>query len=566
MKKIFTYVIALFCISIQAKLSHAQEIVIKAEEYKQQFDGAGVSIGLFMGHHYSMSAENQEKAIQLVNRDLNMKYLQDYIGIYPVDDPAYFDRRANYIKAAKVYQPDVQVSMVGNIFPDNLRTDVTFDGKTYRVLDTDDPEIYDKLAGWYFDLFQGFKDRGVDVDILNVVNEPDLANCNNQCRRLHYGQNGDTQKGVSLIFTQAVTKFKEMLNDPQINTSGMKVPLIMGPSTISPNGCLSYIRYFKANYPEAWDQIDIVATHQYINGAREDLFDEIVEESEGKIIHQSETHASRFANQADDLGSLPVSDGHRTALSLARLFGVSLNNGGVNAWYYFENNYPNEFHPGGLIRVFWQDDNPTPYKQYYAFKQLTSAQPAFSNVVERTLNGVTDTDVTAFRKMGEDTVYVNITNFSGSAKAYKIEIESGSGLMSVRGVTARVTDATLNDAVQLNESYSPLQDKVIYRADEYSVNTLRIAVTNLVTSVDDEINQSTIDVWRQGDLLIARNENAKQLTSMTIHSLEGRKMKFTNASIENRFEVNVSDLKTGVYVVNIITGDTVESRKVYIAN
>ncbi|MEL7002602.1 MAG: T9SS type A sorting domain-containing protein [Bacteroidota bacterium] len=553
----------LFCaFLIMSGWSSAQQITIKSEEYKQQFDGAGVSIGLFLGHHYSMSEENQDRAIQMINRDLNMQYLQDYIGIYPVDDPAYFDRRADYIKAAKAYRPDIEVSMVGNIFPDNLRTDVTFQGNTYRVLDTDDPEIYDKLAGWYFDLFQGFKDRGVDVDILNVVNEPDLGNCANQCRRLHYGQNGDTEKGVSLIFTQAVTKFKEMLNDPEINTSGMKVPLIMGPSTISPNGALNYIRYFKANYPEAWNQIDIVATHQYINGDREDLFEELLVESEGKIIHQSETHASRFANQADRLGTLPVSDGHRTALSFARLFGTAINNG-VNAWYYFENNYPNDFHPGGLIRVFWQDDDPAPYKQYYAFQQLTSAQPPFSHVVERTLDNVTDTEVTTFRKIGEDTVYVNITNFSGEAKAYLVDIESA----TIRSVSANVTDATLNNEQQLNETFSTPKENLIYRAEKYSVNTLRIAITNVVSSISDTFDRDkSLDVWRQGDFLMVQNNTANPIKSLTLLSMDGKKQKSIELIDKNYFELNVQGLASGVYILNVVTNSASESRKVLISN
>ena len=248
--------------------------------------------------------------------------------------------------------------MVGNKFPDDLRTDQVVNGNTYRVLDTDDPEIYDKLANWYFQLFQYYKDNDLEIEIFNVVNEPDLINpcTGGSCRQYEYGYDGDTEKGVSLIFTQALPKFKAMLNDPEINTSGIKVPLIMGPSSFSPDGCLDYIRYFKANYPEAWNQIDIVALHQYNNGARDDVFKEILTEIGDKPFHQSETHAARNQRGIDDLGNLPVSEELRTVLSLARIFSVAVNNG-VSAWYYFMNNYPGNFEPPGLMQVAWQSDN-----------------------------------------------------------------------------------------------------------------------------------------------------------------------------------------------------------------
>ncbi|TRX60010.1 hypothetical protein FNH22_08125 [Fulvivirga sp. M361] len=506
MRVISLYFILIFISNVL--VLQAQNITVNINDYKHQFEGAGVSIGLFMGHHYSMNAENQDKAIQLINKDLNMKYLQDYIGIYPSDDPAYFDRRANYIKAAKSYRPDIQVSMVGNIFPDDLRHDIVVNNKTYAVLNTDDPEIYDKLAQWYFELFKGFHDRGVTVDILNVVNEPDLANCNNQCRKYHYGYDGDTQKGVSIIFTEAVTKFKAMLNDPQINTANMKVPLIMGPSTISPNGCLSYIKYFKKNYPEAWNQIDIVATHQYINGSRDDLFEEILAEIEGKTFHQSETHASRFANQADNLGNLPIDEDHRTALSLANLFGTAVNNG-VSAWYYFENNYPDTFHPGGLIQVAWQSTNPVPYKHYYAYRQLTSAQPAFSHVVGHDVTGISNAETTTFRKADEDTVYVHFSNFLSVNKNITVTLEDIGGAQTINSLSIRRTSSANDDDIVLDENYTDGRTQLTFTAAGYSVNTLKIGFNKAVTSVEDFNRKEAISLFYddQGVSLISQGND-----------------------------------------------------------
>ncbi|HMQ44194.1 MAG TPA: hypothetical protein PKC63_07570, partial [Mariniflexile sp.] len=241
----------------------AQNIVLNAEDYKQQFIGGGVSIGLYMNNHYSTSPAVQDQAIQLLAKDTNMKYFQDYIEIYPSDDPAYFDRRANYIKAAKVYRPELEFSLVGQKFPKDVMREIVVNGEKFQALNTDDPLIYDKLANWFFELFKGFYERGVSVEIFNVVNEPDL---NTGFRKQHYGLNGNTMEGAARVFKYAVPKFKAMLNDPVKNTLNMKVPLIMGPSTISPNGCIEYIDYFKTNHPDVWKSIDIIATHQYING------------------------------------------------------------------------------------------------------------------------------------------------------------------------------------------------------------------------------------------------------------------------------------------------------------
>ena len=72
----------------------AQSLTIDLDDPQQEYEGAGVSISLYLGHHFSMNAENQDKAIRLINQDLNMQYLQDYPDErYPSDDPDYFQRR-----------------------------------------------------------------------------------------------------------------------------------------------------------------------------------------------------------------------------------------------------------------------------------------------------------------------------------------------------------------------------------------------------------------------------------------------------------------------------------------
>ena len=451
----------------------AQNIVLNAEDYKQQFIGGGVSIGLYMNNHYSTSPAVQDQAIQLLAKDTNMKYFQDYIEIYPSDDPAYFDRRANYIKAAKVYRPELEFSLVGQKFPKDVMREIVVNGEKFQALNTDDPLIYDKLANWFFELFKGFYERGVSVEIFNVVNEPDL---NTGFRKQHYGLNGNTMEGAARVFKYAVPKFKAMLNDPVKNTLNMKVPLIMGPSTISPNGCIEYIDYFKTNHLDVWKSIDIIATHQYINGGNPDLFKTIVAKAEGKPIYQSETHALK--GDALNLDAVFASRDIKAALSLSNLFNTAVNNG-VSSWWYFENNYPNvEVHPGGLLSIPDKALQATPYKHYYAFKALTSAQPPLSHVIGFTLDKDPKTELIAFRKKNENTVYAHFSNYNTKAKDISITVKGASGNKKITGYTVTVTSETNNGAVLDSKVFDTPQDSIKLSAISLSINTIKITLAN----------------------------------------------------------------------------------------
>ncbi|WP_179021770.1 hypothetical protein [Winogradskyella forsetii] len=446
-----------------------QEIVLNVEDYKHQFIGGGVSIGLFLGHHYSMNETAQDQAIQMIAKDCNMKYLQDYIQIYPVDDPPYFDRRANYVKAAKIYRPEIEFSLVGNKFPDDLLHDITVNGETLQALNTDDPLIYDRLAQWYFDLFKGFYDRGVSVEILNVVNEPDL---DRTFRKHHYGLNGDTKEAVARIFKYAVPKFKDLLNNPAVNTTGMQVPLIMGPSTISPAGCIDYINFFKSEHPDVWNEIDIVATHQYEYGGNSLLFDDIANSIEDKRFYQSETHAQR----GDDLSYVSVDDPLDAALSLSNLFSTAVG-GGVSSWYYFENNYPNEFHPGGLLSVPWNAQEPVPYKHYYAFKQLTSTQPSNSHILGYTNPINARSDVLAFRKMDQDTLYLNYSNYTNKNREITLIMTDGNSEKFKAGSYSVITtDENNNEVLTASETFSTALDTLRFTVNKFSINTVKISI------------------------------------------------------------------------------------------
>jgi hypothetical protein len=539
MKKCYFILVFLFSTTL-----YGQVINIKADNFYHIFEGAGVSIGLYMGHHWSMNEPNRDKAIQLINKDCNMRYLQDYCDRYPADDPAYYDRRADYIKAAKVYQPNMKISMVGNKFPRVLMHDSLIGGVLKPILNTDDPLIYDKVADWFFQLFKGFKDRGVEVDILNVVNEPDFD------KKFYYGQGGNTEQAVALIFTRSVVKFKEMLNNPTINTSNMRVPLIMGPSTLDPGRCVYYIKYFKQNYPEAWRQIDIVATHQYTNGTNETMLNGIQAEAGVKPYFQSEMHT----NRGDNLGTLPINEEHRGILSLANVFGPAIRSG-VSAWFYFENNYPNVYTPAGLLYVSWQSTNPVPYRHYYAFKQLTSAQPAFSNVVENTVSGFPNSDVLIFRKGNEDTLYAHVSNFSGQTRPVTLNFAGSSGnIYKVKSYTVRVTDGVLNDETSAPISFQVPPSGFMHAVNPYSVNTFKIVLKKEGTSATTQTNENTAFQFLQSaEKVYISSHNNQRIKSVTVHNIMGRVVANQSNTAPETAQVNVENWASGLYFFTIET-------------
>lgn len=547
-----TYFFLILCLS---NTLCAQTITVQADRYLHVFEGAGVSIGLYMGHHWSMNAANREKAIQLVNRDCNMLYLQDYVNVYPTGNEDYYNKRADYIKAAKVYQPLMKVSMVGNKFPSDLMRDTVIGGVAKTMLRTEDPLIYDKVANWYFQLCKGFKDRGVEVDILNVVNEPDFD------KKFYFGQNGNTERAVGLIFSQAVPKFKDMLNNRSINTSNMKVPLVMGPSTLDPTQCLYYMRYLKQNFPIAWQQIDIVATHQYNNGMNETALRTISAEADGKPYFQSEMHT----NRGDNLGVLPISDPHRGALALAGLFGSAVRNG-VSAWFYFENNYPNDYTPAGLLFVAWQSTDPTPYHHYYTFKQITSAQPAYSSVLERLVSGFPQSDVTVFRKRGEDTLYVHASNFAGTARVVNINIEGINATYKIKNYNVRTTDGTRLDATSPPVFFTEPVAQFTYTLNPYSVNTFKIAIKKETTAVADRTENNAIKIAQSNNLITLQSFDNQLIKNISLYSIQGQLMEKMSGLNGEKVDINTPFYPSGVYLLHIKTDRQNVVKKVLIQN
>jgi hypothetical protein len=550
----YKYIFTIFSCIIYIQ-STAQNLTVQADKYLQNFEGAGISAGLYMGHHYSMpNASSRDSAIKFIAKDLNMRYIQDYIDRYPADDTAYFTRRADYLKATKLYQPDIKVSQVGNKFPAALMIDSMIAGTVRKCLNTNDTAIYTKVATWYFLLFKAFKERGVEIDILNVVNEPDFD------KKYYYGPDGNTERNVALIFDKAVNKFLAMLANPTTNILQIKVPKIMGPSTISPQGCVDYIRYFKQNYIAVWNMIDIVAYHQYINGVNAGVLATIKSEAGSKLVYQSEMHT----NRGDNLGSLPISEELRGCLSLASVFGNSLRTG-ANSWFYFQTNYPNVYTPAGLLSIPWMAATPIPYKHYYAFQQLTSTQPINSNVLEHIKTDLPTIDVVCLRKMNTDSVYVNATNLTGTAKRITVRLQSLTGKYRISKYQMRTTDTTLNNATMPIQLFNTWQEQFDVTLNPYSVNTLTIAIAKdtLVTTSSIPVSENDVNLYPSPNGILLKAGSNILINGFAVLNMSGQIITTFSSLNQNNYEWKMTalPLTRGVYIFKIFTNKGSISKK-----
>lgn len=545
--------------SVTIYCSNAQTLAVQADKYLQTFEGAGISAGLFMGHHYSMpGAASRDSAVKYIAKDLNMRYIQDYIDRYPADDTAYFDRRADYVKAVKLYRSDIKVSQVGNKFPAALMIDSMIAGVLRKCLNTNDTAIYAKVANWYFLMFKAFKERDVEIDILNVVNEPDFD------KKYYYGPDGNTERNVALIFDKAVTRFLSMLADPAVNTLQIKVPKIMGPSTISPQGCVDYIRYFKQYFLSVWNMIDIVAYHQYVNGVNAGVLATVKTEAGSKPVYQSEMHT----NRGDNLGVLPISDDLRGCLSLASLFGNSLRTG-ANCWFYFQTNYPNSYSPAGLLSIPWMATSPVPYKHYYAFQQLTSTQPVNSNVLEHIKTDLPTVDVVCLRKMNTDSVYVNASNLSGTAKQITVSLKSLTGQYRISKYQMRTTDATANNHAAAVLQFTTWQQQFDVMLNPYSVNTLTIAIARdtLVANTPPALSENEIKLYPTANGVMLKAGGSILINGFVVTNIDGKKIATINGLSQNSYEWKAPALvlTRGVYIFSIFTNKGPVAKKIILA-
>ena len=434
-----------------------QEISVDVDSYGQEFLGTGASCGLYIGHYLSMTEANQLKASEMLYKDLKMTYIKNYDKDYPWANPDYYDKITVAIKNAKKYNPAVEVTICVNNLPDHLEEGGLTDANKKGEHDNSIPGIMDSVANYYFHVCKGYYDREVTVDILELVNE-----------------RGYDDGKVTDLYDKAATKFKEMINDPLINTTGVPMPKIAGPATWSAASPPKFINGWKAGRPNAWANVDIVTSHGYEKGCEEN-YQSTFDVAEGKLFIQSEQTGKLQTGEPAgvDVIAEQFPAGYPrfvTKAGIARHM-MDFFNGGGNAFFCFLTNTHKYPHNAGLLATKWNGE-PLENPIYYGFKHLSATHPIGSKKVKRDLVAFGENTAVAFRKEGENFVYVHFTNLFDTYEQVSIDFKT----YGIKSVQVWSTDEQYDFEEVLNESYSSSVDKFVHIASPYSVHTLKVEI------------------------------------------------------------------------------------------
>ncbi len=440
--------------------AHAGTISVKANDYQQVFEGAGGTIDGYLGHWISLNDENQDLAARMVAQDINLAYVKNYMSDYPDVIPDNYTNFAEAVNDLKVYNPDLRVHITVNNLPDHLEK-VNKKGKNVKgEHDPNIPDIYKKVADYYYRVLEGFHVRGVKVDQLDLLNEPGGA----AKFALYQGR----------LFSDAIEELKLILADPSTNPYNIEMPEIVGPSTWGVTSSRKWVEAWQGDLPQAWENVDVLSTHGYSGGWISQNYTNVSQVADGRPFYNNEQTGKLqsgdglhevFGNSEPDY----IGD-----VSMAMRVSDAIN-GGVNAFFVFNLNNSSG-NNAALIRTKFKGA-VSKSKVYAGFKQVTSTQPMNSYRVTSDVTGLGNTRVVTFRNPGENVAYVHVTNVSDQPQDVDLNITAngvGSAAYGITAIEAVVSDETLDEALVMDETYTTVQDRVSFSTTPYSVNSFKI--------------------------------------------------------------------------------------------
>ncbi len=508
----------------------------------QEFIGGGVSFGLYGGHYFSMSRANQLEVARMLGEECKLQFFKTYLGDYPSANSGKVDNFMNAAKDLRLYNPDLKIQVCLNDLPNVLEVGGDTDDNVKGVYDENIPDILDKVADYYFQILKYMHDNDVTVDEFDVVNER--------------GLDFRTRK----LFGPVVTRLKELIDDPTINTTGVPQPQIVGPSTWSATGPLKWIQDFQADYPESWDNIDIVSTHGYQNGNLAN-YRTVYDVAAGKPFYNNEQTGKiqddegTGANAIDDLarqfvgGEEPeyVSD-----VSIAMRMSDVINAGG-NAFFVFQSNNPSG-NNAALVKTPW-NGSPGKSRIYDGARHLIGTQPTHTQRVFHNKRNLDEVRIVTTRKKGEDTVFVHLTNVWGNAHEVYITCTDQGKQLQFTGVKAWVSDEQHDYEVVMDEQFTNPESSMVFEVGPHSVNTIKIAldqqiVTSTLAVQEDNSYAAVYPVPASGKLHVTLH-NRRRLNAIQLHSIDGLLYLDRGGLNVNEFTIDVSNFSKGLYIVTL---------------
>lgn len=464
----------------------AVDVTVSPFDHQQEFIGGGSGYGLYAGHLVNgVPAGQQEEVYDWLFEDLNTAVIRmlSFQGETAGNDnsnPFDLDLAAMNIpfQSAEytVYQeaiardPDLIVMSYTNTHPDFLKNP---DG-TYN---TSLPNFYEELAEfWYGNMAYMKINYGIQLDVLDVLNEPDFK----------------SEFSLSLstdMLANSVTALQTLV-DLHYPTYGVEMPLVSGFSNGTAQAGRNWLTGLQSNSQQAWDNLDILTTHPYGGGGSG--FDQAnyeaiadLKDADHPLFIQNEMEFghSSFLNNSNALPDDLADDELEAALALARIFSMSVE-AGADGFHVFQGNNPNS--QGGKSLVF------TPWGQtavrrtgYYVFQQLTSLQPKGSDVVVDTTTGAPEgVHTLAYNKWGDNRVFLTITNATGNSEQANLEFRGNDGsLMSFKHVKQYATSGTQNAAVVTDQAVTPTTNQWSATIPANSVQTFVVTLNTTGYSV-----------------------------------------------------------------------------------
>lgn len=431
-------------------------VVVNAEEYYQEFIGIGGAVSYYSRYN-GLTEDQREEMLKILAVDLNLKFAKNYVGEVPANDPEEYANSVKFWSDLKRYNPDINFQLTVNNVPDHL------EGNANEGHDPDIPGVLDSMALYYFKALEHYHINDLTVLQLDVLNERGLS------------------EKLTDLFDIGIDKLREIINDPEKNPNGVPMPQVCGPSTWSAASPVKWIEDWKANRPNAWNNVDVVTTHGYQNGTFEN-YKAIFDVAEGKPFYNNEQTGKiqddegTGANAPDDLAKQWVSGEEPDYIgdvSIAKRMSDVINAGG-NSFFPFRlaNNRPNN---AALMAM--NGDGTYDYGSiYFGAKHLSSIQADSARRVGHTATETDEYRVVTFRKPGEDTVVVHITNVWGNTGFIKIGVGDGTKAYGIKSVEAWKTDESLDFEKIINKSYVSSINAIDFEVTPHSVNSFKFVI------------------------------------------------------------------------------------------
>lgn len=434
---------ALIEVSLAAATLRAQAIItVDPAAPRQSFHGFGVGSIFYQGHLASgVPPEFRTSTYDLLFRDVPHRYhlfwfrpnetTNDNADPYVVNWSGFtfgsaqeeyvtvlresLARNSNVVAMATVYTP-----------PAWMKTNRSeTDGGT---LDPGVPNVHAEFAEFVFANLHWFWQRGVRVAVVTLMNEPDYT--------LSHEDADFTAAQTRDVHRYTVPALQSLIDGAQ-NTAGVRMPQIMGPSTLSVATAGSYVDTLRAD-ATAWTNTHLISTHQY-GGASEANFAALVTKAAGKPVIMSEWHSANN-NDIDPEDVEVVEQGRAIAQAV---------NGGVNGYLWFEANHPGNGFAGLIHLPWWDTDGPNVMKTYHSWKQWARLTPWDARCLGvTTLSRPASIEgVVAFQAPGASNLIVHV-------------VKSGSVPDSlVLGVAGHFLTRVEQFATSASQAFVPVQDR-----------------------------------------------------------------------------------------------------------